>query len=910
MPSTRIWTPNAVPTPQITLLSFTGIVPGDVVTVTLNNKSVSYTSLDGTAGDMASGLMNAWNSSAFAEMRAVTPALAYTLAGNTNTPVIGLNFSSPTPFTLSATITGHGATPSITVLETQVASSSAQDGIQSIIIPAATGGTYTLTYGAQTTTAIAYNAGAATVQAALQALSSIGSGNCTVTGFGTVSSPFLVTFTGALAGTAVTAITANAGSLSGTATAYVQRVTAGSSSTSGNEVLRFSLNFPSGTQIAYTFPPLSLSFQQAAIASTYPFQPLAAANANDFQNYLNSWYNVSNGAQLLSPQNGVNFQVDQFFYGGYADVELVGEFAGGSYPAFTANNSLVFHPTNTTTLFELNGVITGDAQGQPPVQIIKLPVQGGTNEVQNVVISGATGGTFTLSVTAASSTHTTAAIAYNASASAVQSALEALSNIGVGQVSVAAGTAADGVTPCYAVTFTGTLADTSIPLMVVNGQALTGGGTITIATVQPGSSTHVNQVIVVTLNNASGGTWDISSDGQTTSPLAWNISAASLQSAINTSLTTILVGGTGSVVVTGADGGPFTITFSGGAAAGQEIYNPYPQFVAGWIFDASSLTGTATETISATTTQAATGPNFWSDANNWRDASNATGLPVTGDDVYFQDSDVDVLYGLDQHTVVLNSLNVDSSYTGSIGLAHFNPAGYVEWNPQYLQIGATNVELGRGNGNGSNLIKLDNGTNQVTLRIDNSGTSADDLPAIQWKGTHASNAVYLSKGDFGAAVYANETATIAEFEVSWKTNQNSDATFVLGDGCTTTTIKKVGGQGAVYGPTTNIVNRAGDLTVVSRSAGNIASLVHDDGVFSYQGVGIIALADVSGVIDFRQDLRPRTITTLNLYKGAEYHDPEGTVTVTNPIKFVQTNPGPDGVVFDVPQNITITMTVL
>jgi YD repeat-containing protein len=45
-----------------------------------------------------------------------------------------------------------------------------------------TGGTFTLSFGGQTTAAIAYNATAATVQAALQALSTIGAGNVLVAG--------------------------------------------------------------------------------------------------------------------------------------------------------------------------------------------------------------------------------------------------------------------------------------------------------------------------------------------------------------------------------------------------------------------------------------------------------------------------------------------------------------------------------------------------------------------------------------------------------------------------------------------------------------------------------------------------------------------------------------------------------
>lgn len=45
-----------------------------------------------------------------------------------------------------------------------------------------TGGTFTLTYAGQTTAGIAYNAAASAVQSALEALSTIGSGNATVTG--------------------------------------------------------------------------------------------------------------------------------------------------------------------------------------------------------------------------------------------------------------------------------------------------------------------------------------------------------------------------------------------------------------------------------------------------------------------------------------------------------------------------------------------------------------------------------------------------------------------------------------------------------------------------------------------------------------------------------------------------------
>lgn len=63
--------------------------------------------------------------------------------------------------------------------------------VQTITITGSpTGGTYTLSFGGQTTSALAFNANAAAIQAALQALSTIGSGKVAVTGTG----PFLATF--------------------------------------------------------------------------------------------------------------------------------------------------------------------------------------------------------------------------------------------------------------------------------------------------------------------------------------------------------------------------------------------------------------------------------------------------------------------------------------------------------------------------------------------------------------------------------------------------------------------------------------------------------------------------------------------------------------------------------------------
>jgi hypothetical protein len=90
------------------------------------------------------------------------------------------------------------------------------DAIQTVTITGGpTGGTFTLTFGGQTTAGIAYNASAATVQAALQALSSIGANKCIVTGGPGPTTAWTVEFTGALGFSTQATMTASAAGLTG-----------------------------------------------------------------------------------------------------------------------------------------------------------------------------------------------------------------------------------------------------------------------------------------------------------------------------------------------------------------------------------------------------------------------------------------------------------------------------------------------------------------------------------------------------------------------------------------------------------------------------------------------------------------------------------------------------------------------
>lgn len=107
------------------------------------------------------------------------------------------------------------------------------DEVQTLTIGGSpTGGTFTVTFGGQTTSGVAYNATAATLQTALQALSSIGANNVTVTG--SAGGPYTLTFVNALGKTDVAQITASAAGLTGgMPTITPATTTAGSAGTAG-----------------------------------------------------------------------------------------------------------------------------------------------------------------------------------------------------------------------------------------------------------------------------------------------------------------------------------------------------------------------------------------------------------------------------------------------------------------------------------------------------------------------------------------------------------------------------------------------------------------------------------------------------------------------------------------------------
>lgn len=100
----------------------------------------------------------------------------------------------------------------------------------------------------------------------------------------------------------------------------------------------------------------------------------------------------------------------------------------------------------------------------------------GTNEVSTVTVD-ATSGNWTLTFDG----QTTGSIAFDAATSAVETAIEALSNVTAGDITCTGGPGDSGGTTPYVITFAGTVAGATHTISVADVDLAGGGATVSIA---------------------------------------------------------------------------------------------------------------------------------------------------------------------------------------------------------------------------------------------------------------------------------------------------------------------------------------------------------------------------------------------------------------------------------------------
>lgn len=132
--------------------------------------------------------------------------------------------------------------------------------------------------------------------------------------------------------------------------------------------------------------------------------------------------------------------------------------------------------------------------------VIRTTTAGNTNEVQTITVTGTpTGGSFTLSFKGYAAT-----IAWNSSAAAADTLIEALSSVGTTGVTVAGGPLP--ATP-LTVTFTNQLGNQAVPLLIPNSTGLTGGTTplATVTRTTPGVGQYDATALYTDLGATKGG---------------------------------------------------------------------------------------------------------------------------------------------------------------------------------------------------------------------------------------------------------------------------------------------------------------------------------------------------------------------------------------------------------------------
>lgn len=306
----------------------------------------------------------------------------------------------------------------------------------------------------------------------------------------------------------------------------------------------------------------------------------------------------------------------------------------------------------------------------------------------------------------------------------------------------------------------------------------------------------------------------------------------------------------------------------------------------------SSVSGGGGTFGAFSTTTTSTGPNDISVAANWSTGS----LPANADDVVF-DQPVDALYGLTALAAITpNSVTFAPTYgSHQVGLPVSNPGGYYEYRALYLQFAGVTKTIAI-NCNTPHM-RIDTQATAAVVNVLNSGNTPSEAGAesVRIKGT-ALTTVQITKGSLGIARLQGEVSTVTTLDIGYQANQAGDAKVFMGPAVTITTITKSGGQLTMYAgiATITLVSQLAGTITIYDSLGSLANpvittLTVDGGSAYYNGTGTITTLNVgnAGIVSFQQDLRARTITNTNLYKGATLTDPTATVTWTNPIALIR-----------------------
>lgn len=909
MPTLNIWRGDAQAIAQVVTVTVANVEATDEFTLTINRKDITVSGADADAVYAAFKLAIS-DQDAPAEFKEVTATI--------ETVLVLTGPDDGTPFDISGSASGDSQTGGTVTITTTRQGVAAKNEIQRVT-HSGTGGTFTLSFDGSVTGAIAWNAAAADVQTALEALGNIAPGDVTVTG--NAGGPWSIEFEQAYAATDVPILVGDGSSLTGASSVAITRNTGGLTGVNHIYTLAWISDFDPTTTPAGIY---DFTFTNPSTGVATPISLDISYSIGEIQDAFDAALGAGNTVVRFHDESLISVSVTDSAY----DIEflsLLGQMDldnGDTYSDTTVSGSGleadVIAPATHKPSFGMFDPVAGDLFYLRPHTTGSAT---GQNEKQLVKFSGSspTGGTFRLTFRG----QQTAAIDYNASNATVKTELEALSTI-------------DGVTVTtptgggWLVEFTDPGTE-SLPLMVLSANSLT-GGTVSIS-VSQNSQAGVNEIQKITLgSNVNGGTFKLTFDGQQTGDIDWDGAYTDVRDAL-VALSNIA---SGDIAVTEAGARNWTVTFKQ-----AYVSTNVPQMTG----DGANLTiGGSSDAVNIYIDTLPTGPEWFDEPDNW----SAGTKPADAETLIFENSSRSVKYGIkysyryggvissisaaaaavvtttadhnlvtgrtvklhgtnstpnidgDQEVTVLSAttfsvpittsvagdqgrwgaylkyinpdeIRVEATFRGQIGLP-IEQGKYIEYRPQRLAIGSDAdtygvmvVGIGYGDGPGSDLLRFDfsDCTVELTCWLTGNG-SQPNFPALDLAGMNAAGTELLFYGgNIGIGVLEDDTAAFDSLQISSE-NVGSNVTLRIGNvtgGVTCGTIYNNGGSIICESALPEqVVQIGGEFTL--DGAGAAVTLEIMGGDFNYNSAGTLtdALTSGDGKLIFDGDLRTKTVT--------------------------------------------------
>lgn len=304
-----------------------------------------------------------------------------------------------------------------------------------------------------------------------------------------------------------------------------------------------------------------------------------------------------------------------------------------------------------------------------------------------------------------------------------------------------------------------------------------------------------------------------------------------------------------------------------------------------WADDIQASYGTLAHTT------ASRGPNDVQTPENFQ----GTALPADADTVYVEGDVDDILYGLDNKSVLLEGFYVQPGCTAAIGSAR-----------TYLKIDTNTFQF---HGTGQAWIDINDLQNapMITSAASNDASGEYGLNIASsgtWAGAALAMAPNLSSGQtLALAAQAGETFTLTGLS-------QKGGVLVIGTGLTITTITASQAEVRLYGTSLTTVRLTDCTSYWKPTSVGMTTLTVEGGVFHAQIASLKTITTLNAkgtaTIDFSEASGGAIVTNAEIFGSATIKDPFGKVSWTNGLHLNDTNL--DTITLDMPMNKTWTLT--